>query len=564
MVRRPLVPALPAAVLVAVLALGSSAAASPQAPEGGVDHAAEAAATARAAAAAGPLDWQPCGEGLEAFLCATLEVPSDYDETDGPTTTLALTLLPASGTPEQRIGTLLTNPGGPGGSGVDFVQQSAPYAYTPEVLAAYDVLGFDPRGVSRSDPATCFATAAEELGDRFLQLSYPLGVREESRFQAESRRFAVRCNAVSGDRFATSSTADVARDMDVVRRAVGDTTLHYAGYSYGTYLGATYARLFPATVGRFVLDGTVDPLAWSGTGTGDAASDVPLGIRTRQAAGADESLDEFTRLCREAGPQGCSLAALGDPAVTVPALFDRLATDPYELPLPDGTTIEIDQQLAVLTTFQTLYSPAGWRDLADLLLALSLPVPDPQQVGAAAVGTRGQLGAALRQEDYPSVGGNLASLCVDTLQTGRPEDYDEAIDAYDAQHPYFARARGWVGLPCEHWRPAAEDRFTGPWEQTTQAPVLVIGTRFDPATPYSQTQPYADLFPAAGTVTLDGWGHTAIGKSACVDARITAYLVDGETPADLVCAPDTTPFQAPSPGARSVPRPDVPAGLPQY
>lgn len=94
--------------------------------------------------------------------------------------------------------------------------------------------------------------------------------------------------------------------------------------------------------------------------------------------------------------------------------------------------------------------------------------------------------------------------------------------------------------------------------------MLVIGTRFDPATPYRQTEPYADLFPAAGVVTLDGWGHTAFGTSACVDSQITAYLVGGQTPTDLVCPPDATPFQAPLPGARTVTRPDVPAGLPLF
>jgi pimeloyl-ACP methyl ester carboxylesterase len=350
--------------------------------------------------------------------------------------------------------------------------------------------------------------------------------------------------------------------MDLLRQAVGDERLAYAGYSYGTYLGATYARLFPDRVGRFVLDGTVDPVAWSGTGTGDAAPTTPLGIRVRQGIGATETFGEFARLCREAGPQRCSLAALGDPADVVPATFERLAREPLEVPLPDGTTVVITQQIAVDVTFFDLYSAAAWPALADFLAALAAPVPSPTHVTAAAARTRSPLGARIRGEDYPSIGGGLASLCVDATASARVGEYPELIDAHDADAPYFGRFRGWVGLPCEFWRLRDPDAFHGPWENRAKVPVLVIGTRFDPATPYRQSRPYADLFPDGRLLTLDGWGHTAIGKSACVDAAIAGYLVDGKPPRDgAVCAPDEVPFAAP-PAARGAPRPDVPPGLP--
>ena len=508
------------------------------------------------------LDWQPCGAGLEPFLCASAEVPRDHDRPHGPTTTIALTLLPATGDPATRIGTLFTNPGGPGGSGVEFVQQAGPYIYHPDVLARFDVLGFDPRAVAGSDPATCFRSAADEAASPLLAQPYPLTPREEVRFTVEGLALAARCQVTSPARFATASTANVARDMDLLRQAVGDEVLYYAGYSYGTYLGATYARLFPDRVGRFLLDGTVDPVAWTGTGAGDAAPSVPLGIRIRQGLGAHETFGEFTRLCAEAGPATCPLAALGDPATVAHATFDRLATQPVDVPLPDGTSLRITQQLAVVTTFQSLYSPSLWPDLAALLASLAAPAPDPAAVAAAGAGTRSALGARLRGEDYPSLGGALASLCVDTASNGRVDRYPRLIDAYDATAPYFGRFRGWVGLPCESWAIQDADAFTGPWQQTTTAPVLVVGTRFDPATPYQQTQPYRELFPAGHLLTLDGWGHTAIGKSVCVDAHIATYLVTGEPPADgTVCSPDAVPFAA-APGARTAPRIDVPPGLP--
>lgn len=513
------------------------------------------------------LAWQPCGADLKPLLCATADVPTDYDRPDGPKTRLALAKLPASGARDQRLGTLFVNPGGPGGSGVDFLHGIATMPILPpQVLARYDVLGFDPRGVARSAPATCFPTQEQEDTSPLLQTPYPLPGPDEPRFILEGLDLATLCQRQSPRRFRTASTANVARDMDLLRQAVHDERLSYAGYSYGTFLGATYARLFPSRVGRFVLDGTIDPVAYSGTGSGDAAPTTPLGIRVRQGVGASQTFAEFARQCREAGPERCSLAGLGDPAVVVPAAFERLAREPVEIPVDAaGTTAVITQQLAVAITYLSLYSPAGWPDLADFLTAIAAPVPSPARVAAAVARTRSPLGARMRGEDYPSIGGALASICVDTAASGRVSEYPALIDAYDAEAPYFGRFRGWLGLPCEFWQLRDRDAFHGPWQQTTQAPVLVLGTRFDPATPYRQTRPYADLFPASRMLTLDGWGHTTIGKSACVDAAIAAYLVAGDPPQDgAVCASDAVPFPAPQARSLAAPRPDVPPGLPLW
>ncbi len=344
----------------------------------------------------------------------------------------------------------------------------------PQVLARYDVLGFDPRGVARSAPATCFPTEEQEPTSPLLQTPYPLPGPDESQFILDGLNLATLCQRQSPRRFRTASTANVARDMDLLRQAVHDERLTYAGYSYGTFLGATYARLFPDRVGRFVLDGTIDPVAYSGTGSGDAAPTTPLGIRVRQGSGASQTFAEFARQCRESGPERCSLAGLGDPAVVVPAAFDRLAREPVEIPLDDGTTV-ITQQIAVAITYLTLYSPAGWPDLADFLTAIAAPVPSPARVAAAVARTRSPLGARMRGEDYPSIGGSLASVCVDTAASGRVSEYPALIDAYDAEAPYFGRYRGWIGLTCEFWHLRDPGAFHGPWQQTTQAPVLVLG-----------------------------------------------------------------------------------------
>jgi pimeloyl-ACP methyl ester carboxylesterase len=454
--------------------------------------------------------------------------------------------LPAAD-PARRLGSLFVNPGGPGGSGVDFVQQAARLVYDPQVLARYDVVGFDPRGVGRSDPATCFRTAAQEAASTLLADGYPVTAAQEQRFLREGRALAVQCQVTSPGRFATASTANVARDLDLLRQAVGDQRLNYVGYSYGTLLGATYARLFPGRVGRWVLDGTVDPVAWTGTGTGDAAQTVPLGVRIRQGPAAAQAFQQFARRCREAGPDRCPLAALGDPATTVPALLDRLLGAPIVLPLPDGTSVTITQQLAVVTIFQSLYYPAQWRPLADALLELAALRPDASAVAAAVARTSSTLGARIRGEDYPSFGGALASICVDARQSRRPQAYPAVADRQDAVAPYFGRFRAWTGLPCEYWQITDEDAFRGPWRQATREPVVVIGTRYDPATPFSQTAPFTALFPGGRQVTVEGYGHTAAfpNVSGCATAVVTRWLADGVPPgARTTCGQDVDPFPA--------------------
>ncbi|HET9649258.1 MAG TPA: alpha/beta fold hydrolase, partial [Microlunatus sp.] len=197
-----------------------------------------------AAVAVPRLRWSGCGAELKAFQCATATVPLDYDEPNGRTITVALTRLPATDR-SHRIGSLFTNPGGPGGSGVDFVQQGASVLYSGQVRARFDIIGFDPRGVSRSTPATCFPTPEKEQAALSGDLPFPLVRRQLSRMNRETAALARACVQTSAERLRHLSTANVARDLELLRRAVGDARLSYAGYSYGTYLGATYAKLFP-------------------------------------------------------------------------------------------------------------------------------------------------------------------------------------------------------------------------------------------------------------------------------------------------------------------------------
>jgi pimeloyl-ACP methyl ester carboxylesterase len=482
-------------------------------------------------------------------------VPTDHDDPAGGTTTIALTRLRAT-SPDQRIGSLFLNFGGPGGPGVGVLHMLGGDFLHPSVRARFDVVAFDPRGVGRSDPATCFRDAEQERA--FIQTlpAFPVEPDEEARFTASAAVLGTSCTVLSGSRIAASSTANVARDLDLLREAVGDEELTYLGYSYGTFLGATYAALFPDRVRALVLDGTVLPGAWVGE-----ADHRVLGRRLGQHVAAAQAYGEFLRLCEEAGPSGCALAALGDPGEVVEGLLARLRTEPAVFRIGDGTTNELGYDDAVSLIFQSMYAPQAWGQLASTLASLAPQPPTPQSADPARGPDPGALGDLLRRlgviEDYPSVGGSLASVCVDTEDPVGPLGFPAQADAADREARHFGRMRAWATLPCAFMPVADEDAYTGPWEQTVDEPVLVIGTRFDPATPYAATEPNADLWPDARVLTVEGYGHTTFVPSACANLAIATYLLDLRARDGATCQQDVRPF-APVPQElvqqRAVPR----------
>nr|WP_238356331.1 alpha/beta hydrolase [Kribbella italica] len=491
---------------------------------------AAAARTAERGPGVPVIAWGSCGTdpALAKFQCASVEVPTDYDRPRGATTTIALTRLPASG---ERIGSLFTNPGGPGGPGIPFVQQNALTTYTAEVRAKFDIIGFDPRGVGQSDPVTCFPTAAAENAATANLIAFPMNRAEVRQLTALNATIGRSCTKTSPERLAHYSTANVARDLDLLRQAVGDEKLNYIGYSYGSILGVTYAKLFPDTIRTLAIDGAWKPSSYYGS----AANDAPLGVRLGQGKGAAEVFAQFKAECRKAGAAQCALAKLGDPGIVAERVLERLKTKPGELTMPDGTKVTITYATMVSIIFTELYEPAGWPGLAETLAELS----GRRSARASATTTKLLAG----KEHYSSIGGSLQP-CVEAQQTGRPFAYEAIADAADKKSPHFGRLRAWVGQPCEFLPIRDTDAVRGPWTKLkTDAPVLVIGTRHDPATPYAGTRPYADLYRDAHLLTINGWGHTTIGKNACADAAITQYLVNLQRPADgATCAQNRRPF----------------------
>ncbi|MFG1905472.1 alpha/beta hydrolase [Kribbella sp. NPDC048928] len=496
------------------------------------------AAVAQAKTDVPKIAWGSCGTDpkLKSFQCASVEVPTDYDKPHGPTTTIALTRLPATDQ-AHKIGTLFTNPGGPGGSGVDFVQQAGQLIYSAELRAKFDILGFDPRGVGHSDPATCYPTAAAESNALANVPPFPVGAKEERQFIVDGAKVAISCRTTSPDRLAHYSTANVARDMDLLRQAVGDDKLSYAGYSYGTYLGATYAKLFPNKVRALVLDGTLSPEWYSGS-NGDKA---PVGVRLKQGDGAYDTYEQFLAECKKAGAN-CVLNELGDPKTVVESTMDRLKTHPVDVPLPDGSTIKVTYAVAVAVTFSNLYDPIGYPALADLWAQLA-QLSSTSRAKAAVQAPQALIEWNRRQEDYTTSIGSALQPCVEAKQSGRPLSYPAYAAAADKRAPHFGAYRAWIGIQCEFMGVRDQDAFLGPWQNKVQAPVLVFGTRHDPATPYEATRPYADLYPDGRMVTVEGWGHTTIGKSACADKLTTDYLTQLKAPADgTTCKQDRKPF----------------------
>lgn len=487
------------------------------------------------------IDWGSCGsEKLQGFRCATAEVPTDYDHPGGATTTIAMTKLPATD-PERRIGSLFTNPGGPGGSGVQFVQSAGKHAYTPAVRARFDIIGFDPRGVAGSDPATCYANAKEEAQATKGIPAFPFTRKQERRFTRRMVGLGRDCAAQSGERIAHASTANVARDMNLLSRALGDDELNYVGYSYGTYLGATYARLFPDRVRALVLDGTIDAAAYSGS-DGNRNS---MGTRMGQGPGAADTFGEFLRLCREAGPRRCALAKVGNPRTVMARTFRRLGTDPVPIEFPDGSRFLVTYPAAVDIAFQGMYDPSGWTGLAETFAQVAR-ASDKGRLRSS--GSAAETLDRLRGKDYPSLGGSLASVCVDATFPLRTRDYPTVADRQDAMARHFGRYRSWVGVQCEGIGVNDTDAYAGPWRQRVDEPVLVIGTRHDPATPYRNTRPYTRSFPDGRMLTVEGWGHTTIGRSDCADRRIARYLVHRKAVHGAVCRPDAMPFTKASGG----------------
>ena len=505
-----------------------------------------AAAAARPAPPPVPdLHWRSCDSG---FWCATARVPLDYRHPHGPKISIAVIRHPAT-SPARRIGSLFVNGGGPNAQTEDF---PADYGTLPAVVRArFDVVTFDPRGFGRSTAVRCFpaVTAEEQVLGRLP--AFPVGAKQESAWDQTFARFDALCALRRHGLLEHDTTADVARDMNLLRRAVGDPVLNYLGQSYGTGLGATYANLFPARAGHMVLDSSLDPVAWTSR---DGILPVNLRLHSDQASAA--TMRAFLRLCGRASTTRCAFSA-GTPAATrakFAILLSRLRRHPVAIGTPPQTFTFADTVVSL-----PLAKVSQWPDGASLLQQLWAASAARRHPHApAGPGMRAQASSpagrpAGSPAAYTGLEQQLAVICSDSPNPRDPREYAAAARLASARSGAFGPASTWLAEPCAQWPAAAgQDRYVGPWDRPTASPILLLGNTGDPVLPYRDSVAMSRNLARARLLTIRGYGHTEAGNpSTCATRYEVRYILTGALPpAGAVCRQDATPF----PAVRAAPR----------
>ncbi|MFJ8566065.1 alpha/beta hydrolase [Streptomyces sp. NPDC093514] len=453
------------------------------------------------------LTWRECG--VPGFECSTMKAPLDYAHPgSGQDVDIAVARRKATG-PGKRLGSLLVNPGGPGGSGIGYLQAYAGIGYPAAVRAQYDMVSFDPRGVERSNPVECLDGPAM---DKYTQVDQtPDDAAERAELVAAFKEFAAGCEKNAQRVLPHVSTVEAARDMDLLRAVLGDEKLTYVGASYGTLLGATYADLFPDRVGRLVLDGAMDPAR------------PALELNRDQTEGFETAFTSFAKDC--AKQADCPLGK-GDPdavAARLKEFFRKVDAQP----VPSGDPKRpLGESLATTGVIAALYDESAWPQLREAL--------------SSAMNGDGSGLLSLADSYYErEADGKYANLmfanaavnCIDQPPafTG-PEAVDSALPSFEKASPVFGAGLAWASLNCTYWPVKA----TGKARELTAKgapPIVVVGTTRDPATPYKWAQALAGQLDSGTLLTYDGDGHTAYGRgSDCIDTAINRYLLEGKPP----------------------------------
>lgn len=458
------------------------------------------------------LSWRDCG--VSGFQCTTMKAPLDYAKPDGDEIKLAVSRKKATG-PGKRIGSLLVNPGGPGGSAIGYLQGYAGIGYPAQVRARYDMVAIDPRGVARSEPVECLTGAQM---DTYTQVDQtPDDDAEVAELSGAFKKFATGCEKRSGEILPHVSTVETARDMDMLRALLGDEHLNYVGASYGTFLGATYAELFPGRTGRLVLDGAMDPSLSS------------IEMNRDQTAGFETAFQSFAQDCVKQSDCPLGSTSADDAATRLKKLFTQLDAKP----IPTGESRELGESLATTGVIAAMYDETAWPQLREALTA------------AQAGDGSGLLALADSYYEREPSGkyanlmyANAAVNCLDLPPAfATSQAVSKALPSFEKASPVFGEGFAWAALNCAYW-PTPATGTAHRIKAEGAAPIVVVGTTRDPATPYHWAESLADQLSSGTLLTYEGDGHTAYGRgSDCIDTAINTYLLEGTPPpSDKKCS----------------------------
>jgi pimeloyl-ACP methyl ester carboxylesterase len=451
------------------------------------------------------INWQNCRQD---FKCATLAVPIDYKKLS--TGTFEIALLKYEARTSKKLGSLIVNPGGPGGSGIDYAY-AAEYIFSPAILDRYDIVGFDPRGVSRSAPIRCLTD--KELDANNNSDSKPDNETEFKQILTDTKKYVEICKD-KNQHLASYGTANVARDMDILREAVGDKQLNYMGKSYGTYLGTLYAQFFPDKVGRVVLDGAVDPTISNFQQT------------LTQAIGFDQAFSSFAKDC--ATKKNCSLPSGKEAAI---AEMKKLFSQATKKPLPTKSSKRtLSETMMVLGTASAMYdSTTGWPQLRKAIAQAQ------NGYGDRFLELTDEYTGRQSDGSYPNNEFDSGAV-IDCLDVDEPRTVDQIRDdakTFAEKAPLFGPYLAYGGLTCKYFGQSQEVNVA---PTKTINPIVVIGTTGDPATPYEWARGLNKLLTNSVLVSLMGEGHTGQGQgNACVDDQIDDFYIYDVPPKQFNC-----------------------------
>jgi pimeloyl-ACP methyl ester carboxylesterase len=458
------------------------------------------------------LEWEDCEDDMQ---CTTASAPLDWSDPSRDSIDLALVRNPAEdGAP---LGSVLVNPGGPGGSGYDFVADSLEYAVSPTLRSKFDVVGFDPRGVNRSSAVLCH-TDTKQL-DAFIYDIVPGEIGSDAWITAASDAngaYGQQCVANTGDLLGYVDTVSAARDLDLLRAVLGDEKLNYLGFSYGTLLGATYAELYPENTGRLVLDGALDP----------TSSNFDVSIT--QAKGFESALRAFLADCANA--EDCPFSGTADDSMLkIRALLDRLDASPIRA--PDGRELGSNSMTSAIVL--PLYREADWPYLRQLFDTVMKGDATLAFTLADSYNGRDPVDGSYLDN---SLEARLAINCLDYAAQGDVTVMRQQAAELAAAAPVLGKQLSYGDVGCLQW-PVKASTERPVIDAAGSADILVVGTTNDPATPYSWAQALAEQLENGHLVTYEGEGHTAYNKSnACVDDTVDDFFVSGTVPAaDPLC-----------------------------